>query len=54
MKEIPKIRFIPMNFSLPTTSDEIKKHWELIAELSPVVPASSVIPEWYKIINQYS
>tara|TARA_Y100000004_G_scaffold168510_1_gene201942 strand:+ start:630 stop:1556 length:927 start_codon:yes stop_codon:yes gene_type:complete len=52
MKEIPKIKFIPMNFSLPTISEQIKRHWELIAESSPVVPASSIVPEWYKNLDK--
>ena len=41
-----------MNFSLPTISEQIKRHWELIAESSPVVPASSIVPEWYKNLDK--
>ena len=32
---------------LPGISPEIRKLWEILGELNPVVPASSIIPDWY-------
>jgi len=51
--EIPKVVFSTTHGALPHISPEIRKLWEMLGELSPVVPASSIIPDWYVKLKKY-
>ena len=51
MTDIPKVTFSATHASLPGVNKDTIRQWELFAENAPIVPASSVLPDWYKKLN---
>ena len=53
--DVPKITFFATNASRSGMPDEVIKQMEILAEGTPVIPATNVVPEWFKKLkNNYT